>query len=61
METCQFASLEPSSFRQLVGAVRKIEVAMGDGIKRVIKDETPIAKNLRQRLINLKDNNEIKT
>ena len=44
----QSASVEPAGFRQLVGAVRKIEKAMGDGIKRVIEDEIPIAKNLRQ-------------
>ena len=46
----QSASVEPSGFRQLVGAVRKSEIAMGDGIKRVIEDEIPIAKNLRQHL-----------
>jgi N-acetylneuraminate synthase len=47
----QSASVEPAGFRQLVGAVRKIEKAMGDGIKRVIEDEIPIAKNLRQHLV----------
>ena len=46
----QSASVEPSGFRQLVGAVRKIEIAMGDGEKRPIEDEIPIAKNLRQHL-----------
>ena len=46
----QSASLEPVGLRQLVGAVRKTEIAMGDGIKRVIEDEIPIAKNLRQHL-----------
>ena len=46
----QSASVEPSGFRQLVGAVRKSEIAMGDGIKRVIEEEIPIAKNLRQHL-----------
>jgi N-acetylneuraminate synthase len=49
----QSASLEPSGLRQLVGAVRKIELAMGDGVKRKIEEETPIAKKLRQHL-NLK-------
>jgi N-acetylneuraminate synthase len=44
----QSASIEPSGLRQLVGAVRKIEIAMGDGVKRIIKDELPIAENLRQ-------------
>ena len=46
----QSASVEPSGFRQLVGAVRKIELAMGDGIKKTIEAETSIAENLRQHL-----------
>jgi len=46
----QSASLEPAGLIMLVGAVRKIEIAMGDGIKRIIEDEIPIAKNLRQHL-----------
>jgi N-acetylneuraminate synthase len=46
----QSASVEPAGFRQLVGAVRKIEKAMGDGVKRTIKEEAPIADNLRQHL-----------
>ena len=46
----QSASVEPSGFKQLIGAVRKIEVAMGDGVKKVIKEEIPIAENLRQHL-----------
>lgn len=47
----QSASVEPAGLRQLVGAVRKVEKSIGDGIKRVIEDEIPIAKNLRQHLI----------
>ena len=46
----QSASVEPAGLRNLVGAVRKIEKAMGDGIKRPIEAEVPIAKNLRQHL-----------
>ena len=46
----QSASVEPSGFRQLVGAVRKIELAMGDGIKKTIEAEAPISANLRQHL-----------
>jgi N-acetylneuraminate synthase len=46
----QSASVEPAGFKQLVGAVRKIEVAMGDGIKKTIEAEAPIAANLRQHL-----------
>ena len=47
----QAASVEPLGLRQLVGGIRKVEVAMGDGIKRTIEEEAPIAKNLRQHLI----------
>ena len=43
----QSASLEPSGLRQLVGAIRKIEKAMGDGKKRIIEAEIPISKKLR--------------
>lgn len=43
----QAASIEPSGLRQLVGAVRKIELAMGDGGIRVLESEIPIAKKLR--------------
>jgi len=46
----QSASVEPSGFKQLVGAVRKIELAMGDGIKKTIEAEASIADNLRQHL-----------
>jgi len=43
----QSASVEEAGFKQLVGAVRKIEQAMGDGKIAVHPDETPIAKKLR--------------
>lgn len=46
----QSASIEPAGFRQLVGSVRKVEQAMGDGVKRVIEAEVPVANNLRQHL-----------
>jgi N-acetylneuraminate synthase len=46
----QSASIEPIGLRQLVGAVRKIEKAMGDGEKRVIDAEIPIARKLREHL-----------
>ena len=46
----QSASVEPAGFKQLVGAIRKIEMAMGDGEKKLIEEEIPIAKNLRQHL-----------
>ncbi len=43
----QASSVEPLGLQQLVGAVRKIEHAMGDGEKRVLQSELPIAKKLR--------------
>lgn len=43
----QAASVEPAGFRQLVGAVRKIEKALGDGNKVVNRKEIPVAKKLR--------------
>lgn len=46
----QAASIEPSGLRTLIGAVRKIEKAMGDGEKRLIQKEIPIAKKLRSHL-----------
>jgi len=46
----QSASLEQPGFQNLVGGVRKIESAMGDGEIRVLSEEIPIAENLRQHL-----------
>jgi len=46
----QSASVEPPGLVLLIGAVRKIEKAMGNGIKTTIEEELPIAKNLRQHL-----------
>jgi N-acetylneuraminate synthase len=46
----QSASIEPNGARQLVGAVRKIESAMGDGIKKNLDDELDIANKLREHL-----------
>ena len=43
----QAASVEPAGFRQLVGAVRKIEKAMGNGEIGVNNKEISIAKKLR--------------
>lgn len=43
----QAASVEPAGFRQLVGAVRKIERAMGDGEIKVMDKEISIAEKLR--------------
>ena len=46
----QSASVEPAGLRQLVGAVRKIEQAMGDGQKKILDSEVPIAVKLREHL-----------
>lgn len=43
----QAASVEPAGFRQLVGAVRKIEKAMGNGKITINHKEISIAKKLR--------------
>ena len=46
----QSASIEPHGLNTLVGKVREIEIAMGDGVKRIIDAEIPIAKKLREHL-----------
>ena len=45
--TDQAASVEPVGFRRLVGNIRALEVAIGDGIKRVYPDELRVAEKLR--------------
>ena len=46
----QAASLEPATFIQLIGGLRKIEKAMGDGNKKIIDQEVPIALKLRSHI-----------
>lgn len=43
----QASSVEPMGLKSLVGAVRKIEKAMGDGVISVLTKEVPISKKLR--------------
>ncbi len=43
----QAASVEPTGLRMLVGAIRKIEKAMGDGHITINEKEIPIGKKLR--------------
>jgi len=43
----QPASIDPNGLRNLVGAVRKIESALGDGKKKIIPAEIPISEKLR--------------
>ncbi len=46
----QAASVEPAGFRQMVGAVRKIAGAMGNGSLEANPKEIPVAKKLRAHL-----------
>jgi len=47
----QSASVEPAAFKLLVGTVRKIQSAMGDGKKHLLDAEIPIALKLREHLL----------
>ena len=47
----QSASVEPMGFQQLVGAVRKIQEAMGDGKIGISECEIPLAKKLRAHVL----------
>ena len=46
----QSASLEPSGLQQLISGIRKIEEALGDGIKRTIDEERKIEQKLREHI-----------
>jgi N-acetylneuraminate synthase len=47
----QSASLEPAGLRQLIGGVRKIETAMGEGKEKIITaSEAPVAEKLREHI-----------
>ena len=46
----QSASVEPMGFKQLIGSVRKIELALGDGVKKTIEEEKIISLKLREHL-----------
>ena len=46
----QSASVEPLYFKKMIATIRKIEEALGDGIKRTYDAEKPIAKKLREHL-----------
>ena len=45
----QAASLEPNGLKRLVDYIRVLEIARGDGIKKVYPSETPIIKILRRK------------
>jgi N-acetylneuraminate synthase len=44
----QAASVEPPGFVRLIKDIRAIEIAMGDGVKRVFESEKPIMQKLRR-------------
>ena len=44
----QAASVEPGGFMRLVRDIRAIELAFGDGVKRVLPAEEPLIKRLRR-------------
>ncbi len=44
----QAASVEPPGFVRLIKDIRAIEMAMGDGVKRVYESEKPIMQKLRR-------------
>ena len=46
----QSASIEPAGFKMLIGGIREIEKAKGDGKIEFLEKEMPIADNLRQHL-----------
>lgn len=41
------ASLESSGLNQLVGAIRKVPIVLGDGVKKIIEGELEAAKKMR--------------
>ncbi len=43
----QAASLEGAGLHMLCGTIRKMELALGDGIKRILDEEKPVAQKLR--------------
>lgn len=47
----QAASIEPAGYRMLVGAVRKVEKAMGDGVLEMNPKEASVAQKLRAHIL----------
>jgi N-acetylneuraminate synthase len=45
----QAASVEPQGFERLVKDVRAVQVALGDGVKRLFDSEVPVMKKLRRK------------
>jgi N-acetylneuraminate synthase len=44
----QAASIEPHGFARLVRDIRSVELALGDGVKRLLPDEVPVMEKLRR-------------
>ena len=51
------ASIEPDEFKQMVNAIRNIEIALGDGIKRPTKGELKNMKIARKSIVASRDIN----
>ena len=49
------ASLEPDELKEMIKAIRNIEVALGDGVKKPNKSETEIMKVARRSLVATRD------
>ncbi|MCG2680987.1 MAG: N-acetylneuraminate synthase [Kiritimatiellae bacterium] len=47
----QKLSLEPDEFAELVSGIRLVETALGDGIKKPVKEEKPVADLVRRSLV----------
>jgi sialic acid synthase SpsE len=44
----QAASVEPQGFARMVRDIRSVELALGDGVKRLLEDEIPTMQKLRR-------------
>ena len=44
----QSASVEPQGFQRMVRDIRVVEEAIGDGVKRILDAEVPIAAKLKR-------------
>jgi N,N'-diacetyllegionaminate synthase len=45
------ASLEPDAFKEMVDAIRDVEKALGDGVKRLTEEEEKIKKVVRRSIV----------
>lgn len=47
----QKLSLEPDELKQLISGIRTVELALGNGIKKPVQEEKPVAKLVRRSLV----------